>query len=60
MKRKNHKLVSVNNFWSNNYFEYQSNSDRNKTLSDDKQLKKIRPYLKDIIKNLIKSYTCKI
>ena len=60
MKRKNHKLVRVNNFWSYNYFEYQSNSDRNKTLSDDKQLKKIRPYLKDIIKNLIKSYTCKI
>ena len=49
MKRKNHKLVRVNNFWSNNYFEYESNSDRNKALSDDKRLKKIILFLPLII-----------
>ena len=25
--------VRVNNFWSNNYIEYETNSERNKTLS---------------------------
>ena len=28
-----HKPLSVCNFWSNNYIEYESNNDRNKTLS---------------------------
>ena len=28
-----YKPVRVNNFWSNNYIEYESNGDRNKTLS---------------------------
>ena len=28
-----YKLVKVNNFWSNNYIEYESNSDGNKALS---------------------------
>ena len=28
-----YKPVSVSNFWSNNYIEYESNGDRNKTLS---------------------------
>ena len=28
-----YKLVRVSNFWSNNYIEYESNSDRYKTLS---------------------------
>ena len=27
-----YKLVRVTNFWSNNYIEYRSKSDRNKTL----------------------------
>ena len=27
------KPVKVNNFWNNNYVEYESNSDKNKTLS---------------------------
>ena len=39
---------------------YKSNSDRNKTLSVEEYLNKIRPYLKDIIMNSIKkSDTCK-
>ena len=36
----------VNNFWSNNYIEYKCNNDKNKTLSAEECLNKIRPYLK--------------
>ena len=39
---------------------YESNSDKNKTLSVEEYLNKIRPYLKDIINNLKKSDTWKI
>ena len=52
--------VRVSNFWSKNYIECKSNDDRNKTLSVEEYLNKIRPYLKDIINNLKKSGTCKI
>ena len=45
---------------SNNYIEYESNSNRNKTLSVEEFFNKIRPYLKDIINNLKKSDTWKI
>ena len=55
-----YKPVRVSNFWSNNYIEYKSNGDRNKTLSVEEYLNKIRPYLKDIINNLKKSDTWKI
>ena len=54
-----YKPVRVSNFWSNNYIEYKSNGDRNKTLSVEEYLNKIRPYLKDI-NNLKKSDTWKI
>ena len=50
-----YKPVRISNYWSNNYIEYESNSDRNKTLSVEEYLKKISPYLKDIIKNFKKS-----
>ena len=33
--------VRVSNFWSNNYIEYVSNCDRNKTLSAEEYLNKI-------------------
>ena len=46
--------VRVNNFWSNNYIQYESNGGRNKTLSFEEYLNKIRPYLQDIINNLNK------
>ena len=46
-----YKLVRVTNFLSNNYIEYESNSDRNKTLSVEEYLNKIRSY-KDIINDL--------
>ena len=45
---------------SNNYIEYGSNSDRNKTRSVEEYLNKIRPYLKDNIKSLKKSNTWEI
>ena len=41
-----YKPVRVSIFSSNNYIEYESKDDRNKTLSIEKYLKKIRPYLK--------------
>ena len=42
----------MSSFWSKNYIEYDSNSDRNETLSVKEYLNKIRPYLKNIINNL--------
>ena len=42
------------------YIEYESNGDRNRTLSVEKYLNKTRLYLKDIINNLKKSDTWKI
>ena len=55
-----YKPVTVSNFWSNNYIEYESKSDRNKRRSLEKYLNKIIPYLKGIINNLKKYYTRKI
>ena len=60
MRNIYYKLVRVINFWSNNYFEYENNSNRNKTLSLEEYLNKIRSYLKDIINNLKKSDKQKI
>ena len=53
-----YKLVRGSNFWSNNHTEYESNDDRNKTLSVEEYLNKTKPYLKDI-NNLKKSDTWK-
>ena len=52
-----YKPVRVNNFWNNNYIEYKSNWDRNKTLSVEEYLDKIRPHSKDIINDLKTSDT---
>ena len=57
MKEVYYKPVRVGNFWSNNYIEY---DDRNKTLSVEEYLNKIRPYLKDIINDLKKFHSWKI
>ena len=43
-----YKPVRVSNFWSNNYIENESNSDRNKTPSAEEYLDKVSPYLKHI------------
>ena len=50
MKKK--KPTRVGNFRSNNYIEYESNGDRNKTLSIEEYLNKNKLFLKDITKNL--------
>ena len=54
VEKNYYKPVSINNFnfWSNNYIEYESNDDINKTLSVEEYLNKIKPYLKDIINDL--------
>ena len=52
--------MRVSNFCSNNYIEYKSNGDRNKKLSVNGYLHKIRPYLKDIINNFKKPDMWKI
>ena len=36
-------------FWISNYIEYETKGDRNRALSVEKYLNKIRPYLEDII-----------
>ena len=52
--------MNAGNFYSNNYIEYETNGDRNKTLSIKECFDEIKPYLKDIINNLKKSDTWKI
>ena len=55
-----YRPVRVNNVWSNNYIEYESNGDSNKTLSVEEYFNKTRLYLKDSRNNLKKSDTSKI
>ena len=55
-----YKPVRANNFWSNNYTEYKSKGDRNKTPSVEQYLNKVISYLKDIKNNLKKLGTWKI
>ena len=55
-----YKPVIVGNLWSNNYTKYESNGDRNKKSSIEEYLNKIKPYLKDIINDILKSNTLKI
>ena len=44
-----YKPKRLSNFWNNNYIGYESNGDRNKNLSQEECLDKIRPYLRDIV-----------
>ena len=53
------KPIRESIFWSNNYIEHESNSDRNKILLVEEYLNEIRPYLNEIINNLKKPDTCK-
>ena len=48
VKENYYKPVTVSNFWCNNYIEYESSGDKNKTLSVEEYLNKTRSYLKDI------------
>ena len=51
-KEDYYRLVKEIIFWCNNYIEYESNGDRNKTLSAEEYFNKIRSWVKDIINNL--------
>ena len=51
-KKDYYKPVWVGSFWSKNYIEYENNGDRNKKLSLEEYLNKIRRYLKDILNDL--------
>ena len=55
-----YKSIRVGNFCGNNYTEFDSNGDRNKTLSIKEYLDKFKPYLQDTINNLKNSDTWKI
>ena len=55
-----YELKRVINFWNNNYIEYESNGDKNKSLSLDEYLKKIETYLRNIIISCQSSDTWKI
>ena len=55
-----YKTVRVGNAWSYIYTEYENKGNRNKTLSIDKYLNKIRSYIKNIINDLNKSDAGKI
>ena len=55
-----YKPVRINNFWSNNYVEYKSNGHKNRVLSVEENLDKIRPYLRNMINDLKQSDTWKI
>ena len=54
------KPKRVSNFWNNNYVEFESNGDKNRSLSLDEYLKKCKPYLRNIIIDLQNSDTWKI
>ena len=54
------KQVRVDNLWSINYTEHESSSNRNKALTVEEYLNKIRQYLKDIINDIKKSDAWKI
>ena len=53
-----YKSKRVNSFWNNNYIDI--NGDKNRNLSLDEYLNKIKPYLKDIIIDIQSSDIWKI
>ena len=55
-----YKPIRVSNFYSNNYITHESNGNRNKNLSSEEYLNKLKSYLKDIIIDLQISGTWKI
>ena len=55
-----YKPKRVNNFWNNNYIESGNNSNKNRNLSLDEHLKKIKPYVRNTIIDLQNSDTWKI
>ena len=55
-----YKPVRLNNFWNKNYSEYKSNSDKNRIISVEENLNKIKPYLRDLVNDHKQSDTWKI
>ena len=45
------KPIKINNVFTDDYIEYESNGDKDKTLSVKEYLDMIRRYLSDIINN---------
>ena len=56
-KEDYYKPKRVSYFWNNNYIEYEGNGDKNRNLSLDEYLKKVEPYLRNIITDLQNSDT---
>ena len=52
-----YKLKRVSNFWNNNYIEYENNGDKDRNLSLDEYLNKMKSYLRDITIDLQNSDT---
>ena len=50
-KEDYYRPVGVGIFCNKNYIEYETDGDRNKTLSIEEYFNKIRSYLKDILNN---------
>ena len=46
------KIFGSSSFWNNNYIAYESNGDKNKSLSLKEYLDKIKSYLRDIVIDL--------
>ena len=55
-----YKPVRVNSSWNNNYIEYKSSGDKNKLLSVEEYLNKIRAYLRGLVNDLKQSDTWEI
>ena len=55
-----YKPERVSNFWNNNYIEFESNGDRNRNVSLDELINKIKSYLRNIIIDLQNSDALKI
>ena len=51
-EENHYEPVRIGNTFSSNYIEYESGSDRNKTLSNKEYLDKNRPYLSNMINDL--------
>ena len=47
-----YKTKKVIIFWKNSFIEYESNGHKNRNLSLDEYIKKIKPYLRNIIIDL--------
>ena len=55
-----YKPERVSNFWNNSYIEFESNGDRNRNVSLDELINKIKSYLRNIIIDLQNSDALKI